>query len=79
MREMQLRDVKASFSAVIDQAAQGEPTIVTRHGKSVAVVVGYETWQTLKGKRPSFAKLLLSYPDAGEIARDPSPSRDSNL
>lgn len=76
MREVQLRDAKAFFSAVVDQAVSGEPTIVTRHGKPVAVVLGYDKWKALQGERPSFADLLLSFPDVGEIARDPTPPRD---
>lgn len=79
MHESQLRDVKASFSAVVDQAVSGEPTVVTRHGKPVAVVLGYAEWQALQGARPSFADLLLAFPDVGEIVRDPTPPRDLGL
>jgi prevent-host-death family protein len=76
MHTSQLRDVKSSFSAVVDQASGGEPTVVTRHGKPVAVVLGYHEWQALKGARSSFADLLLDFPDVGEITRDPAPPRD---
>ena len=76
MREMQLRDAKASFSSVVEQAVEGEPTVVTKHGKPAAVVLGYSEWQALQGARPSFADLLLSFPDVGEIERDQSPVRD---
>jgi antitoxin Phd len=79
MHTSQLRDVKSSFSAVVDQASGGEPTVVTRHGKPVAVVLGYDEWQALKGARPSFADLLLAFPDVGEITRDPAPPRDLGL
>ena len=79
MREVQLKDAKTSFSAVVDQAAQGEPTVVTRHGKPVAVVLGFDEWQALQGGRPSFADLLLSFPDIGELPRDPAPPRDLDL
>ena len=80
MREVQLRDVKASFSAVVEKAAQGEGTVVTRHGRPMAVIVGYEEWRRLSGARPSFADLLLGFPgDGGEVARDPSPPRDPGL
>jgi prevent-host-death family protein len=41
MREVPLRDAKAGFSAVVDQAAKGEATVVTRHGTPVAVVLGF--------------------------------------
>jgi antitoxin Phd len=79
MRELQLRDAKASFSAVVEQAAKGEATVVTRHGEKTAVVLGYDTWQRLIGARPSFADLLLGFPDVGEIPRDPTPPRDLDL
>lgn len=79
MRELQLRDAKAAFSAVVEQAARGEETVVTRHGRPTAVVLGYETWQRLTGARPSFADLLLDFPNPGEIARDPAPPRDLDL
>ncbi len=74
--EAQLRDAKARFSAVVDQAERGEPTLVTRHGEPVAVVVGYADWQRLTGARPSLADLLLAMPDTGDLPRDPSPPRD---
>ena len=38
MREIQLRDAKASLSAVVDDAVRGEPAIITRHGKREAVL-----------------------------------------
>jgi prevent-host-death family protein len=79
MHELQLRDAKASFSAVVEQAAKGEETVVTRHGQPTAVVLGYETWQRLTNSRPSFADLLLSFPDVGELVRDRTPARDSDL
>jgi prevent-host-death family protein len=41
MRELPLRDVKAHLSAVIDDVVQGEPVIVTRHGKPQAVILGF--------------------------------------
>ncbi|WP_239992365.1 type II toxin-antitoxin system Phd/YefM family antitoxin [Rhodopila globiformis] len=79
MREMQLREAKAAFSSVVDNAASGHETVVTKHGSPVAVVLGYEQWRTLKGAKPSFASLLLSFPDVGEIERDQTPPRDLGL
>jgi prevent-host-death family protein len=79
MREVQLRDAKASFSAVVDQAAKGETTVVTRHGEPVAVVVGYDEWQRLTHARPGLADLLLSFPEGGQSPRDRTPVRDLGL
>jgi prevent-host-death family protein len=45
MREIQLRDAKASLSAVVDEAMHGKPAVITRHGKRQAVVIGYEEYR----------------------------------
>ena len=61
MHEIQLRDAKATLSAVIDQARQGEPSIITRHGRPEAVVLSFEEWQRLSHV-PSFGRLLMEAP-----------------
>ena len=61
MHEIQLRDAKATLSAVIDQAKQGEPSIITRHGRPEAVVLSFEEWQRLSHV-PSFGRLLMEAP-----------------
>lgn len=76
MQELQLRDAKAAFSAVVEQAAKGEATLITRHGQRTAVILGYETWLHLTGARPSFADLLLAFPEGEDIRRDPAPARE---
>jgi prevent-host-death family protein len=75
MRVMPLRDARDGLAAVVDQAASGEPIIVTRRGKPVAVIVGHDEWQRLTGARPSFADLLLGFPEGGDLRRDRSPPR----
>ena len=59
VQEIQLRDAKATLSAVIDQALQGEPSIITRHGRPEAVVLSFEEWQRLS-QVPSFGRLLMA-------------------
>lgn len=61
MKEMQLREAKARFSAVVDAAEEGEPSVVTRHGKPAAVVIGFEEWKRLS-QVPSFGALLAMSP-----------------
>ena len=61
MREIQLRDAKASLSAVVDEAMQGKPAVITRHGKRQVVVVSYEEWERLSHV-PTFGRLLMSAP-----------------
>ena len=58
MQEIQLRDAKATLSAVVDQARHGEPSIITRHGRPEAVIVSFEEWQRLS-QVPSFGRLLM--------------------
>jgi prevent-host-death family protein len=72
MKELQLRDAKATLSAVVETAQRGEPTMITKHGRPAAVVVSYEEWTKLKSKVPSFADLLLAVP---ELAADELPKR----
>ena len=61
MHEIQLRDAKATLSAVVDQARQGQPSVITRHGRPQAVVLGFEEWQRL-ARVPSFGRLLMEAP-----------------
>jgi prevent-host-death family protein len=61
MKEIQLRDAKANLSAVVDEAVQGKPAVITRHGKKQAVLVSYEEWQRLSHV-PSFGRLLMAAP-----------------
>jgi antitoxin Phd len=80
MRQIQLRQAKAALSAVVDDAVRGKPSIITRHGKPQAVVVGFEDWQRLSSV-PSFGRLLMSAPvTAGDLPqRDRSPMRNIEL
>ena len=78
--ELQLRDAKATLSAVIDQAVCGEPTIITRHGRREAVILGYEEWERLSNV-PSFGRLLAACPllDGDLPDRDDGGLRDLDL
>jgi antitoxin Phd len=80
MREIQLRDAKASLSAVVDEAMEGKPAVITRHGKRQAVVVSYEEWERLSTV-PSFGRLLMGAPlAAGDLPRrNKAPLRKSGL
>ena len=69
MREIQLKDAKASLSSLVDDATRGEPSIITRHGKPEAVVIGFEEWERL-AHVPSFGRLLMSAPiEAKDLPR----------
>ncbi len=80
MREVQLRDAKANLSAVVDAAMQGEASVITRHGKPAAVVLGFDEWKRL-ATMPSFARMLMACPlEEGDLPeRDRTPPRDVDL
>lgn len=71
MREIQLRDAKANLSAVVDEAMEGKPAVITRHGKRQAVVLSYEEWERLSHV-PTFGRLLMAAP----LAPDDLPERN---
>ncbi len=70
MKEI-IRDAKASLSALIDEAMEGKPAVITRHGKKQAVIVSYEEWERLS-YIPSFGRLLMAAP----LTADDMPKRD---
>jgi antitoxin Phd len=65
MKEIQLKDAKATLSAVVDQAVSGEPSVITRHGRKEAVVLAYEEYERLS-RVPSFGELLDAFPGGPE-------------
>jgi antitoxin Phd len=76
MRKIQLKDAKANLSSVVNEAVNGKPAIITRHGKPEAVLLGFEEWERL-AKVPTFGQLLMSAPlQTGDVPRrNPSPAR----
>ena len=80
MREIQLREAKAKLSALVEDAAQGEAAVITRHGKPRAVILGIGEWNRLN-RVPSFGRLLLAsgLEDDDLPSRDASPPRDIAL
>jgi antitoxin Phd len=75
VQEVQLRRAKATLSALIDDAKRGEPSVITRHGKPEAVVLGFDEWQRL-ALVPSFGRLLMSAPLDAEPPRNEASLRD---
>ena len=80
MREIQLREAKATLSAVVDDAVRGEPAIITRHGRKEAVVLSFKEWERLS-QAPSFGRLLMAAPIAPDDLpeRDRTPLRETNF
>lgn len=73
MKEIQLKDAKATLSAVVDEALSGNAAVITRHGEPTAVIISYDEYQRLK-QVPSFGWLLGHAPleDADLPARKPA-------
>ncbi|GKX34408.1 MAG: antitoxin [Rhizobiaceae bacterium MnEN-MB40S] len=80
MKEIQLKDAKATLSAVVDQAVLGRPSVITRHGKKQAVVLSFDDYEKLSHV-PSFGRLLAAFPgEEGDIAdRSEKPARTVDL
>ena len=80
VRKIQLKDAKANLSAVVDEATRGRPSLITRHGKPEAVVVGFADWERIS-RVPSFGRLLMSAPfEPGDLPeRNKTPMRDVDL
>ncbi|MFO1399681.1 MAG: type II toxin-antitoxin system Phd/YefM family antitoxin [Steroidobacteraceae bacterium] len=80
MRKIQLKDAKARFSTVVDDAVRGKPSVITRHGKREAVLLSYEEWLRLS-QIPSFGRLLMSAPLGKDDVprRSGAPLRDTGL
>jgi prevent-host-death family protein len=69
MRKIQLKAAKANLSSVVNEAVNGEPAIITRHGKPEAVVLGFKEWERL-AKVPTFGQLLMAAPlETGGLPR----------
>jgi len=83
MKTMQLRDVKAKLSQVVDDAVAGEQTTITRHGTPVAIVVPIGQALTVEGGKPrkTFGQHLLEFPGGIDLddLRDHTPPREIDL
>lgn len=80
METMQIREAKASFSALVAAAEKGRPTLVSRHGQPCAMIVPVVDGARLYPlEMPNLANYLLALPEAFvtdfEIERDTTPLR----
>ncbi|NLS17532.1 type II toxin-antitoxin system prevent-host-death family antitoxin [Rhizobium sp. P40RR-XXII] len=83
-----LKDARASFSRVVDQAAAGEFVTITRRGRAVAVVVSVKAAEEARKAAREDSLSLLQYlktfptdidPAADIFSRDPASSREVDL
>ncbi len=82
MRTINLKDAKAGFSNLVDEAIKGEFVTITRHGKPVAALVSVEAAEiarkAMERKRPGLVAYLRTFP-GDTFERNPKPSRMVDL
>jgi prevent-host-death family protein len=77
-----LKDAKAGFFSLVDEAIEGEFVTITRHGKPVAALVSVEAAEiarkAMEKRRPGLLAYLGTFP--GEtFERNRTPSRPIDL
>lgn len=76
METVQIREAKASFSALVAAAENGQPTLVSRHGKPCALIVPVADGARLYPlTMPNLANYLLGMPEPPTTERDATPLR----
>ena len=76
METVQIREAKASFSALVAAAEKGQPTLVSRHGQPCAMIVPVADGARLYSlEMPNLANYLLSMPGPLVTQRDATPLR----
>lgn len=58
----QLQEAKSRFSAVAEQAVEGRPQIVTKHGQPFVVIVGVKQWEQARPRKTSLVNALRACP-----------------
>lgn len=83
MSVVSVKDAKAGFASLVDEAAAGEFVTITRHGKPAAVLVSVDAAEAAKRAltqpKPAFGDFLASFPGGLDEERDGSRLRDINL
>lgn len=71
MEILQIREAKASFSALVAAAENGRPTLISRHGQPCAMIVPVADGARLYPlEMPNLANYLLTLPEPLETERD---------
>lgn len=82
MSKVQLRDAKARFSELVEAAAAGAYTVITKHGKEVAMLVPIEEGRRLhpEAPEPNFVEYLMTIPYPLDLPEEERPRiRDIDL
>lgn len=67
MNSWQLQDAKSHFSQMVELASQGQPQLVTKHGRNKVIVLSIEEYEQLTQQKTGYASFihaLLSAPKA---------------
>ena len=76
METLQIREAKASFSALVAAEEKGRPTLIRRHGQPCAMIVPVVDGARLYPmEMPNLANYLLALPEPLETERDTTPLR----
>lgn len=79
----QIQEAKQRFSALVQQALDEGPQVVTRHGKDVVVVLAVKDYEQETSTLLPFNKFLLEGPDFDDLEletlRDRNPTREVEL
>lgn len=83
MKKVPLREAKANFSDLLDDAEAGSPTVITRRGKEAVMLVpiakGRKLYPELgkgpepitnRGSRPNFVEYLMTFPGRADAESD---------
>ena len=82
MKNWQVQEAKARFSALVRSAETDGPQTITVHGRRAAVVLSADDYDRLKCPQPSMAEFLRASSQVGvdlNLERDKSLPRDIDL
>jgi prevent-host-death family protein len=65
MKKVSIFEGKNKFSKIVDNAAKGEPQVITKNGKETAVVISFSEYKKLTAQEGSLTDLLLNSPLRG--------------
>jgi prevent-host-death family protein len=63
MKQVDIRDAKANLSKLVDEAARGEPFVISKRDKPLVKVLALDTPTTRKTRRLGFMANQLKVPD----------------
>jgi antitoxin Phd len=71
MARWQVQEAKSRLSEVIEEALNGGPQIITRHGAERAVVLSIEDFRALTAHKPGLKEFLLGGPKVDDFEIEP--------